>query len=161
MKLFMVFVVAPLVELYLLFLLAQRIGFLNTLGIVILGGLIGSVVLKRGGTKMWGRFVQQVQSGHEPSKEIADGVCILLAGMLFIVPGLISDALAILLLFPPTRAVFRGWLMRRKGLGSLGRTRVIRATYGGRMGGFGSGSDPHSTDITDVTSTETRGELDR
>ncbi len=161
MKLFLLFVVAPLIELYVLFEVALRIGFVDTLGIVILGGLVGTVVLKRGGTKMWGRFVQQMQTGHEPSKEIADGVCILLAGVLFIVPGLISDAVAILLFFPPTRALFRAWLMRRKGLGSLGRTRVIRATYGGRMGGFGNGSDSHSADITDVTSTETRGELDR
>ena len=158
MPLFLIFVVAPLVELYVLFKTGQWIGFLNTLGLVVLSGFIGSAVLRRGGTKMWGRFVQQVQAGHEPSKEIADGVCILLAGVLFILPGLISDAAAILLLFPPTRALFRRWLMRRRGLGSLGRTRVIKATYGGPMPGTGQ---PRSTNITDVTSTETRGELDQ
>lgn len=43
--------------------------------------------------------------------------------------------------------------MRRKGLGGLGRTRVIRATYGGRV-------DSTITDVTDTTATETRGELD-
>ena len=51
-------------------------------------------------------------------------------------------------MFPPSRAIFRRFLMRRKSLGGLSRTRVIKATYGGPM------------DITDATSTEARGELD-
>jgi hypothetical protein len=54
--------------------------------------------------------------------------------------------------------------MRRKGIGGLGRTRVIRATYGGRMGTTITDAtiDTTSTDTTstDTTSTDTRGELD-
>jgi UPF0716 protein FxsA len=156
MPLFLLFVVAPLVELFVIVRTGQWIGYLNTLGLIILGGFIGSAVLKRGGMKMWGRFVEQVQTGHEPSKEIADGVCILLAGALFIAPGFISDAVAILLLFPPTRALFRRWLIRRKDLASFGRGRVIRATYGGPR----STNITDVTDVTDVNSRETRGELD-
>jgi len=158
MALFLLFIVAPLIELYVFVKTGQWIGFLNTIGVMIVVALIGSAVLKREGRKVWVRFNEQVQAGQTPTKEIADGVCVLIAGGLLVAPGFVSDAVALLLLFPPTRAIFRRWLMRRGGLGGLGRTRVIRATYGGPMRGPGQ---PGSTNITDVTSTETRGELDQ
>lgn len=152
MTLFLVFVIAPIVELFVLIKTGQAIGALNTIGLLIVIALVGSALVKHEGTKVWNRFVTQVQAGQTPTKEIADGVCVLLAGALLIAPGFVSDVLALLLLFPPTRAVFRRFLMRRKSLGGFGRTRVIKATYGGRMTDI--------TDVTDTTSTETRGELE-
>jgi len=158
MALFLLFIVAPLVELYVFIKTGQWIGFLNTIGVMIVVAFIGSAVLKHEGRKVWVRFNEQVQAGHAPTKEIADGVCVLVAGGLLVAPGFVSDAFALLLLFPPTRAIFRSWLMRRRGgLGPFGRTRVIRAAYGGPP----PGGRRRSTDITDANSTETRGELDR
>jgi UPF0716 protein FxsA len=151
MILFLVFVVAPIIELFVLIKTGQAIGVLNTIGLLIVVALLGSALVKREGMKVWNRFVTSLQAGQTPTKEIADGVCVLLAGALLIAPGFVSDVLALLLLFPPTRAIFRRYLMKRKGLGGLGSTRVIRATYGGRM---------NITDVTDAESTETRGELD-
>ena len=151
MILFLVFVVGPIVELFVLIKTGQAIGALNTIGLLILVAVIGSVLVKREGMKVWNRFVTTVQSGQTPTREIADGVCVLLAGALLIAPGFISDVLALLLLFPPTRALFRGFLVRRKSLGGFARTRVINATHGGRM---------DITDVTDASSTETHGELE-
>ena len=151
MMLFVVFVIGPIVELFVLIKTGQAIGALNTIGLLIVVALLGSWLVKREGMKVWRRFVAAVQSGQTPTKEIADGVCLLLAGALLIAPGFVSDVLALLVLFPPTRAIFRRFLMRRKSLGGLGRTRVIEATYGGPM---------DITDVTDATSTEARGELD-
>jgi UPF0716 protein FxsA len=154
MTLFLVFVVAPIIELFVLIKTGQAIGVLNTIALLIVVAFVGSWLVRREGVKVWGRFVRQVQAGQTPSKEIADGVCILLAGALLIAPGFVSDVLAILLIFPPTRAVFRRILLRRKSFGSLGGARVIKATYGGRI------TDVDVHDVTDTTSTETRGELD-
>ena len=152
--LFVVFVIAPIIELFVLIKTGQAIGALNTVGLLIVVALVGSALVKREGMKVWNRFVTAVQSGQSPTKEIADGVCLLLAGALLIAPGFVSDVLALLLLFPPTRAIFRRFLMRRKTLGGFGRTRVIKATYGGPI------DITDSTDITDASSTETRGELE-
>ena len=160
MILFLVFVVAPIIELFVLIRTGQAIGALNTVALLILSAFVGAALVRRVGARVWSRFMLQLQAGKEPSKEIADGFCVVLAGALFIAPGLVSDVLALLLLFPPTRAVFRSYLMRRKGLGGLGRTRVIRATYGGRMGGGRMGGTVTDTTVTDTTATETRGELD-
>lgn len=155
MILFLLFIVAPIAELYVLFRSGQTIGVLNTIGLMVIVAMLGSWLIRREGLKVWNRFATQVQAGQVPSKEIADGVCLLLAGALMIAPGFISDAVALLLLFPPTRALARAWLMRRKGLGGLGTTRIIRATYGGRMTNV-----TDVFDVTDTTASETRGELD-
>ncbi|HEY4332016.1 MAG TPA: FxsA family protein [Ilumatobacteraceae bacterium] len=151
MFLFVIFVVAPIVELYVIVQASHAIGVWDTLGLLVLMAFLGSWVIKHEGLKVWNRFVQQLQAGQAPTREIADGVCVVIAGALLIAPGFVSDVVALLLLFPPTRAIFRRIVMRRRGLGG-GGGRVIRATYGGRM--------PGGTTFTDTTSTETRGELD-
>lgn len=150
---FLLFIVAPIVELYVIVQTSHVIGVLNTIGLIIVIAMIGSWLIKHEGIKVWNRFTQQIQRGQVPTKEIADGVCVLAAGGLMIAPGFISDVFALLLLFPPTRALARRWLMKRKGLGGLAKTRVVKATYGGRM--------TDTTDTTDATSTEVRGELDQ
>ena len=150
---FLLFIVAPIVELYVIVQTSHVIGVLNTIGLIIVIAMVGSWLIKHEGIKVWNRFTQQIQRGQVPTKEIADGVCVLAAGGLMIAPGFISDVFALLLLFPPTRALARRWLMKRKGLGGLAKTRVVKATYGGRM--------TDTTDTTDATSTEVRGELDQ
>ena len=150
---FLLFIVAPIVELYVIVQTSHVIGVLNTIGLIIVIAMIGSWLIKHEGIKVWNRFTQQIQNGQVPTKEIADGVCVLAAGGLMIAPGFISDVFALLLLFPPTRVLARRWLMKRKGLGGLAKTRVVKATYGGRM--------TDTTDTTDATSTEVRGELDQ
>ena len=150
---FLLFIVAPIVELYVIVQTSHVIGVLNTIGLIIVIAMIGSWLIKHEGIKVWNRFTQQIQKGQVPTKEIADGVCVLAAGGLMIAPGFISDVFALLLLFPPTRVLARRWLMKRKGLGGLAKTRVVKATYGGRM--------TDATDATDATSTEVRGELDQ
>ncbi len=161
MVLLLLFVVAPLVELYVIIKTGQAIGALNTVALMIAIAFVGSYLIKREGLKVWNRFASQIQAGQVPSKEIADGVCLLLAGALMVAPGFLSDITALLLLLPPTRAVARSWLIRRKGLGGLGgfgRMTIINPTYGG--------STPHpnshrpTRDATDATATEIAGELD-
>lgn len=165
MILFVLFVIAPIVELYVLIKTGQAIGVLNTIGLLIVVAMIGSWLIKREGLKVWNRFATQVQAGQEPSREIADGVCVLVAGLMMIVPGFVSDVLALFLLFPPTRALARTWLLRRKRLGGLGRATVIKASYGGPMSTHGpdgtSGIRSTGTNVTDTTGTETRGEIER
>ena len=123
---FLLFVVAPLVELYVIIVVGSHIGALNVIGWLILDALIGAWLIKYAGLRTLNRFRQQVQAGKTPTRELADGVCLLAAGGLLLAPGFISDAVALLLLFPPTRALARKWLMNRKTLGGLGRVRVIR-----------------------------------
>ena len=125
----LLFVVAPIAELYVFVQASNAFGFLNSLGLLIVITIAGVWLVKREGLRVWSRFQQQLAAGQSPSREMADGVCILLAGVLLIAPGFLSDIVAVVLLVPPTRALLRPLLVRQ----FAGRTRVVRATYGGRV----------------------------
>jgi UPF0716 protein FxsA len=161
MVLVLLFIVVPIAELYVIVQASHAIGFLNTLGLIILIALVGSWLIKREGLKVWTRFTGQVQAGKVPTQEIADGVCLLGAGALMLTPGFLTDAVALLLLFPPTRVVARKWLMRRKGFVGTGKINVITANYGRRGRSATNVTDATSTDATstDATSTEVKGQL--
>jgi UPF0716 protein FxsA len=154
----LLFLVAPLVELAVIVQVADAVGVLNTIGLLIAVSLVGAWLAKREGVITLRRIQLALGRGDIPSREVADGALILMAGALMIAPGFISDVVALLLLFPPTRAVFRPLLVRS--LAKRGRARVtVRGTGG--PGGPGPGAD----DIWDVESWEdpprpaARGEL--
>lgn len=154
----LLFIVAPLVELAVIVQVAGSIGVLNTIGLLVAVSVIGAWLAKSAGVVALRRIQAALDRGEIPSREVADGALILLAGALMIAPGFISDAVALLLLIPPTRAIVRRVLMRS--LGTRARARV--SVFGGRGPWTpASGSD----DIWDVDSWEDpprqtpRGEL--
>ena len=128
--LFLVFVVAPLAELAVLIQVGAAIGVLNTIGLLVLVSLVGAWLAKREGLGVLRRIQATIARGELPSREVADGALILLAGALMIAPGFISDALAVVLLLPPTRALVRAPLVRW----AVGRGRVT-VVRGARWGG--------------------------
>lgn len=109
----LLFVLAPLLELYVIIQVGHAIGALNTIGLLLLVSVVGAWLVKREGMSVWRRFQRQVQSGMVPGREIADGVMILFAGALLLTPGFVSDVLGIFLLLPPVRAAVRAELLRR------------------------------------------------
>lgn len=118
------FIVLPIVELAVIFQVGQALGVLNTIGVLLLVSVIGAWLVKREGMAVFQRFQQQVQSGMVPSREIADGVLIMLAGALLVTPGFVTDLLGVLLLLPPVRATVRTAALYRAG------RRVVRVDRG-------------------------------
>jgi UPF0716 protein FxsA len=154
----LLFLVAPLVELAVIVQVAGTIGVLNTIGLLVGVSIVGGWLAKSEGLVTLRRIQLALDRGEIPSREVADGALILMAGALMIAPGFISDAIALLLLIPPTRAVVRRLLMRS--LAARGRARV--GVFGARRPRTpASGAD----DVWDVDSWEdpprptARGEL--
>lgn len=149
MILFLLFIVFPVAELYVIIRVGSSIGFLNTLGLIVLVAVVGSWLVKREGLRVWAKFNDSVVQGRVPTREIIDGVLILVAGALLLAPGFLTDVIGILVLFPPTRAMFRSMLTKRAQRGSI----VVR--------GFGAtGRRPFSPDdVIDTDGTEPRGEI--
>jgi UPF0716 protein FxsA len=110
LKLFLLFTIIPVVELYILFRLAVYIGFLPTLAIVIITGFAGAYLARQQGLVVIRRLQQEVQEGHPPGNSIVDGVLILVAGIVLLTPGILTDACGILLLIPPTRILVREYI---------------------------------------------------
>lgn len=150
MILLLLFVVVPIAELYTIIRVGASIGFLNTLALIIAVGFVGSWLVKREGMRTWVRFNQTLASGQIPAKEMVDGVLILGAGALLLTPGFLSDVFGILMLFPPTRAVLRGYVMKRVKAGNF----VVRTNFMGGTSGPG-----RQGPVVDTDATEPKGEI--
>ncbi len=122
----LLFVVVPIAELYVLIQVGQEIGALDTIGLLILVTVVGAWLVKRTGLSVLSRLQDSLAARRAPTDELIDGFLLLFAGLLFVVPGFLTDVLAILLLLPPTRAVARGILKKR----FANRTTIIRRAGG-------------------------------
>jgi UPF0716 protein FxsA len=112
-KLFVLFLAVPFVEVILLIKMASVLGFWTTLGIQVATAVIGAALARLQGWMVWARIQGEIRAGRLPAGEMADALLIFIAGMALLTPGLISDALGLLILFPPTRNIFKRWLRRR------------------------------------------------
>lgn len=122
-------VVVPLVELYFIIQVGQQIGALPTIALLIMISAVGTSVAKREGIRVWRDFSSAVARGEIPSREIAHGVCILVAGVFLLAPGFVSDIIGLVLLFPPTRAAVVSMVLAR----TRARITVVRSTRGSPM----------------------------
>jgi UPF0716 protein FxsA len=108
--LFVVFVVVPLLEIYVLIQVGQVIGAWWTVLLLILDSLLGTWLIKREGARAWQALQTALQTGRMPARELADGALILMGGTLMLSPGFVTDVLGILLILPLTRPVARRML---------------------------------------------------
>ena len=136
------FIVVPIAEIWVLIQVADVIGGFEAISLVILVSAVGAWLVKQQGLGIIRKVERRLSEGSLPSKELVDGVLIAVAGALMLTPGFITDAVSLLLLFPPTRIVVRTWLMARYS-GRIQTTTIGGATAaGGFTGGFGPGFNP-------------------
>ena len=128
LKLLILFIVLPLLDLWLLFTLADGIVSLGiAISLVVATGIIGASLARRQGLAAWKNFNAELGRGALPADTMLDGVLILLAGAVLITPGLITDALGLALLVPPLRRHVRGRLIKR--LGSQIQIRTVTSPH--------------------------------
>jgi UPF0716 protein FxsA len=111
--LFLIFVVVPITEIWLLISVGSEIGVWWTLGVVVATAMIGTHFVRHQGLATLRRAQQSMQRGVTPAREIVDGVMILSAGLFLLTPGFVTDAVGFALLMPPVRFALRGGLIRR------------------------------------------------
>ena len=114
------FVVVPLIEVYLLVKVGQVIGPWWTILLLLGDGLLGGYLMKREGGRAWQALRDALQNGRMPARELADGVLILIGGTLLVTPGFFTDVLGLFFVLPVTRPAARRVLTRlitRKFLG--------------------------------------------
>ncbi|HOJ75646.1 MAG TPA: FxsA family protein [Phycisphaerae bacterium] len=112
-RLALLLILWPLIELYLLIQIGRATSAFTALTIVILTGVVGAALAKREGLKTYHRIRQELAAGHIPGDHLVDALMILVAGILLITPGLISDTVGIALLVPHFRRLVREHLKRR------------------------------------------------
>ena len=106
---FLMFLLIPLAEMWLLIEVGSVIGGLSTLGLVVLTAFIGVNLLRRQGVQTLQRFQAKAASGQLPGKEIIEGMMLAVAGVLLLTPGFLTDTIGFMLLVPGIRT----WLFVR------------------------------------------------
>lgn len=117
------FVVVPLVEIYLIVQAGQAIGIGWTILILVVDSLLGAFLLKHQGVAAWRALTAALASYRMPARELADGALVLVGGTLLLTPGFFTDALGFFFILPFTRPVARKALtsvVTRKFLGGPG-----------------------------------------
>lgn len=125
--------VVPIVEITVFILVGNAIGLWPTLGLVIGSAVIGALLLRRQGLSTLLRIQAETRAGRMPGRELVHGVMILVAGILLLTPGLVTDAIGYLLFVPAIRDL--GWRFLK------GRVNVMAAS---RTGSWRAGSDPRA-----------------
>lgn len=106
---FVLFLVVPLLELYLLIQVGGEIGALPTILLTLLTAAVGAGLMRHQGLSTLQKAQMNMAQGQVPAVEMFEGVLIFIGGVLLLVPGLMTDALGFLLLLP----FFRQWLALR------------------------------------------------
>jgi UPF0716 protein FxsA len=110
--LILLFIVVPIAEIYVIIQVGQAIGVLWTILLLIADSIIGARLLSWQGRRAWQRFQEALAEGRVPHREVMDGVLIIVGGAFLLAPGFITDAVGLVLLIPPSRALVRGVLAR-------------------------------------------------
>jgi UPF0716 protein FxsA len=133
----LIFIVVPIAEIYLIIQVGGAIGVLPTIAILIFDSFLGAALLRSQGRLAWSRFNEALTQGRIPAREVFDGAMVILGGAFLITPGFITDVIGLLLLIPPSRAIFRGLVAR------IARRRAVFSVRGVRWGpGRANGGDP-------------------
>ena len=117
-KFFILFIIVPVIELVLLFQVGARIGLPATLGIIIITAIIGTRLARAQGAYNMQRARAAMSEGRMPHEEVLNGMLIIIAGILLIIPGLLTDALGGALMIPS----FRAGVRKRLGSSSNAKT---------------------------------------
>ncbi len=93
----------PILEITVFILVGGQIGVPMTLAMILLTAIIGSILLRIQGFSMLARIQGKMQAQELPGEELVNGVMILIAGVLLLTPGFVTDSIGFLLFFPPFR----------------------------------------------------------
>jgi len=134
-RLLLAFILLPFLDLYLLVRLAGRVGGLPVLAWVLAAAVIGSALAKAEGLRVLRQWREAHARGQVPEEGLLGGVLALAGGVLLVLPGLVTDALGLFLVLPPTRR-WVARLLRRRLERSIraGHVRVVSTGSWGHVG---------------------------
>lgn len=119
--LFLMFIIIPVLEMWLLITIGQVIGALPTIALVLLTAVIGVNLLRAQGLSTLTRAQERMASGAIPAQEMAEGMALAVGGALLLTPGFVTDAFGFACLIPFTRK----WLASKALSGLLANGHVV------------------------------------
>ncbi len=158
-RLFLLFTLVTLVEMFILVKLATWMSFSGTLLLVILTGVIGAWLARREGRGVLRRIREQLGRGEMPGEALVDGLCVIIAGAFLMTPGVLTDLVGFMLLLPAARRPLHAAVRTRfRTFMADGRASFVTfdtsgtssfAGFGG-FGGFAQGAPTPPRDVAEA-----------
>jgi UPF0716 protein FxsA len=142
----------PLFDAVLLVAVAGWIGAIQTVALVVLTALIGMLLVRAEGRHTARKIRERVEHGQLPGDELLDGGLLIGAGAFLLTPGLVTDAVGLLLVVPVTRWPIRSAIKRWFVVPYIDRKTGGIASGNVYVGGFPGGADTDDSDVYDVGS---------
>lgn len=112
----LLFIAIPVLEIWVMIQVGRQVGLFETLALLALSAVIGLSIAKNQGLSA----LRRVQQGEVPPEaELLAGPLLLVAALLLVVPGFVSDAFGFVLLVPPVRRIVARRLARRMERGRI------------------------------------------
>ena len=140
--LFFVFILAPILEMWLLIKVGSAIGAWPTIACVVLTAMVGAALLRQQGVSTLLRARQRLDHGEVPAREMLEGMLLAVGGVLLLTPGFITDALGLVFLLRPLRSALIDALLRR------GLVQVNTAGFGAYGAGRSTQREDSAANVT-------------
>jgi len=115
--LLVLFLLTPVIEIYVIIQVGQQIGALPTVVLLLAESALGAWLVKREGRRAWRALRGSLGTGAMPARELADAALVLVGGTLLLTPGFVTDVVGFFLILPVTRPLARrglAWLVARR-----------------------------------------------
>ncbi len=125
------FLIVPIIEIYLLIQVGGLIGAIPTIFLVVFTAVLGALLLRQQGFATLGRVQASLARGELPALQLLEGVLLLFGGALLLTPGFFTDAIGFVCLIPPLRQGLIAWVLRRGVLNVSGAGGASREQHHG------------------------------
>ena len=105
-SLILLILLVPIIEIYLFIKIGSQIGAFNTISLIFITAIIGIYYAKYEGINTLRSAMKQIMQNEVPIYEIISGAALAFAAILMILPGFLTDAIGLLIIFPWTRKIF-------------------------------------------------------
>jgi UPF0716 protein FxsA len=161
--LFVLFIIIPIIEISVLMQVGELLGLWPTIGIVILSAWVGAKYVRQQGLATLQSVQSKMAEGEMPSSEIVTGLMLLIAGVLLVTPGFVTDIFGLSLLVPSVRQMIAASV--QKHINVHGHVAVNSAGASFHQGntyeheGFSQAPNPESKVIPEHRSETIEGEF--
>ena len=101
--LLLLLIVVPTVEIAVIIAVGNWLGPIPTVLLLVASSVVGVWLLRHQGRRSWWAFRDAARAGRTPATEASEGVLVLLAGLLMVLPGFVTDLIGVVLILPPVR----------------------------------------------------------
>ncbi len=157
-RLFLLFTLVPLVEIFLLVQLGGLMGVWPTIALVAATGFAGAALARREGRRALAAYQASLAKGQLPEEGIVSGLLILVGGVMLITPGVLTDVFGLSMMIPPARRAMakfvKGRLQKRIAAGEI---QVMHIGVGGfGVPTFDGGAEPPEGVVVDAEVVDSR-----